>query len=124
MARPFGSFRYLSVETLERDIEDYFAKCDKTNKPYTLEGLALALSITPQTLCNYSKNEDYFEAIQYARGKCLSYTAERMFDKDGVQGAKFYATNNSERMGGLKYADKQELDMNIAPIQFVDDIGI
>jgi hypothetical protein len=144
MARPFGTFKYRSLEELESAIDDYFESCDgkpimtkeglaatdkngnpvyTPSKPYTLEGLALHLNITPQTLVNYGKNEDYFEAIERARMKCLTYVAERMYDKDGVQGAKFYAINNSERMGGLKYADKVEHDINVAPITFIDDLG-
>jgi hypothetical protein len=144
MARPFGTFKYRTKEALEAAINEYFNKCDgeplrdengylvldkhgnpmyKTiPEPYTLEGLALHLGVTPQTLCNYAKNEDYFESIEYARMKCLQYAAKRLYDKDGVQGAKFYAINNSKRMGGLEYSEKVEHDITMAPVMFVDDL--
>ena len=147
--RPFGTFKFDSLEDLETAIEKYFNDCDAKpvfdkdgnavtdkhgkpmfypSKPYTLEGLSLALNITPQTLCNYGSKDyadgKYFEAINRARIRCLNYAAERLYDKEGSNGAKFYATNNSERMGGLRYADRQEMAVDVAPISFVDDIGV
>ena len=111
MARPFGTLKYDNLEDLETGIDKYFANCDKTGKPYTIEGLSLSLDITPQTLCNYAHTDNYFDAINRARLRCLAYKAERLYDKDGVQGAKFDLSNNSERMGGLRYADKQEINL-------------
>ena len=146
MARPFGTFKYDSLEALEADIDKYFSDCDArpvlvdgnqiTDKhgnpmfhppePYTLEGLALALNITPATLCNYGREDyadgRYFEAINRARTKCLAYNSKRLYDKEGSNGAKFYATNNSERMGGLRYADRQEVSMDVAPVSFVNNL--
>lgn len=147
MARPFGSFKYQSLEALEADIDKYFSDCDRrpvldddgnqiTDKhgnpmfyppePYTLEGLALYLNITPQTLCNYGREDyadgRYLEAINRARVKCLAYNAKRLYDKEGSNGAKFYAVNNSARMGGLAYSDKQEISVDVAPITFIDNI--
>lgn len=96
-------------------------------KPYTLEGLSLALNITPQTLCNYGSKDyaegKYFETINRARIRCIEYASSRLYDKEGSNGAKFYLTNNAERMGGLRYADRQEVSMDVAPITFVDDLG-
>lgn len=118
--RPFGTLKYDNLEDLQNGIDNYFAEQDEKGKPYTLSGLALALNITQQTLCNYAHKDDYFEAINRARQKCLSYAETRLYDKDGVQGAKFYLTNNAERMGGLRYADRQEVAVDAAPITFKD----
>ena len=124
--RPFGTMKFDTVEELDNGIEEYFRECDKKNKPYTLEGLAYSLNIDPRTLNNYG-NEGYgegkyFPSVYRARCRCLAYKAERLYDKDGVQGAKFDLVNNSERMGGLRYADKVEQSIDIAPINFVDDL--
>lgn len=116
--RPFGTLKYDNLADLEAGIDNYFAEQDEKGKPYTLSGLALALNITPQTLCNYACKDDYFDAINRARQKCLSYAESRLYDKDGVQGAKFYLCNNAERMGGLRYADRQEVAVDAAPITF------
>ena len=98
-------------------------------KPPTLEDLALHLNISVKTLWNYGQegygdgsNANYLQAIQRAREKCISYAAGRLYDKEGSNGAKFYLTNNAERMGGLKYADRQEVSMDVAPISFIDNL--
>ena len=126
--RPFGTLKYDNLEELEKGIEEYFANCDANEKPYTISGLADYLNISTVTLMNYGReqynNGEYFSAINSARQRCLTYAENRLYDKDGVQGAKFYLTNNAERMGGLRYADRQEVSMDVAPITFVDDLGI
>lgn len=127
--RPFGTLKYDNLEDLENGIDKYFQDCeakpvldadgnqitDKHGnpmfyppKPPTVTGLSIALGITPQTLCNYAKDDNYFDAVHLARLRCLDYKESRLYDKDGVQGAKFDLANNSERMGGLRYADRQE----------------
>ena len=127
MARPFGTFKYDNLEDLEIGIEDYFTNQDLKDKPYTIEGLALSLNISSVTLMNYGREDyadgNYFSAINRARQRCINYSAERLYDKNGANGAKFYMTNNAERMGGLKYADRQEVSMDVAPITFVDNLS-
>ena len=124
MARPFGTLKYNNLEDLQNGLDNYFDDCDTKGKPYTMTGLALSLNIDVKTLTNYGQKDDYFPAIHRARQKCIAYAEDRLFDKDSVQGAKFTLTNNSERMGGLRYADRQEVSMDVAPITFVDDIGL
>ena len=113
--RPFGTFKFDNLQDLQDGIDKYFTEQDTKEKPYTLEGLSLALNITPQTLCNYGSKDYadgiYFEAINRARLRCVNYASERLFDKNGSNGAKFYLSNNGERMGGLKYSDKQEFSV-------------
>jgi len=123
MARPFGTFKYDNVEDLEKGIQEYFDAQDESGKPYTMTGLALALNIDSKTLSNYGQMDNYFPSVHRARQKCINYAEDRLYDKDGVQGAKFTLTNNSERMGGLKYADRQEVSVDIAPITFVNDLA-
>ena len=122
--RPFGTFKFDSLEELEKGIEEYFTKQDINEKPYTLEGLALALNISAKTLYNYSENPKYLPTISRARERCINYASERLYDKNGTNGAKFYMTNNSERMGGLRYSDRQEVALDVAPITFNDDVGV
>ena len=129
--RPFGTLKYDTEEDLWIGIHKYFDDCKTNEEPPTLEDLAESLNISVKTLWNWGNKEynegrevDFLPAIQYAREKCINYATKRLYDKDGVQGAKFYLTNNSERMGGLRYADRQEVSMDVAPITFVDDIGL
>ena len=123
MARPFGTLKYDNLADLESGIDNYFEDCDSNSKPYTMTGLAYSLNIDAKTLTNYGQKDDYFPAIHRARQRCIAYAENRLYDKDGVQGAKFSLINNAERMGGLKYAEKQEINLDVAPITFVDDLG-
>lgn len=120
--RPFGTLKYDNLEDLETGINKYFEDCDNNGKPYTMTGLALALNVDAKTLSNYGRDDNYFPSIHRARQRCLDYAEHRLYDKDGVNGAKFYLTNNAERMGGLKYADRQEVSMDVAPISFIDNL--
>ena len=55
---------------------------------------------------------------------CLDYNFGRLYDKNGFNGAKLVITNDAERMVGVRYSDKQEVDMSISPISFTDDLGV
>ena len=121
--RPFGTLKYDNLEDLQRGIDQYFDKQDAEDKPYTLEGLALALNISAKTLWSYGENPDYLPTISRAKDRCINYASERLYDKNGANGAKFYMTNNAERMGGLRYSDRQEVALDVAPISFLDDLG-
>ena len=123
MARPFGTLKYNNIDDLQAGIDAYFAEREAKGLPCTMSSLATALNITTRTLSNYGQNDSYFPAINRARQLCLGYAENRLYDKDGVQGAKFYLSNNSERMGGQRYSDRQEVSVDVAPIAFVDDLG-
>ena len=74
-------------------------------RPYTISGLADALDMSRQSLLNYSKKEEFFDTITRAKRKCEVYAEEQLFDKNGVNGAKFSLANNFE---GWK--EKQEIE--------------
>ena len=120
--RPFGTLKYDSLEELETGIDEYFSECDDKSEPYTLEGLALHLNISAKTLWSYGENPNYLPTIQRAKDRCIQYASKRLYDRDGIQGAKFYMTNNAERMGGLRYADRQEVSLDVAPVTFVNNL--
>ena len=117
MAHPGGRpKKYNSNEELEKVINDYFESCfepiinkfgelvldsngkmiKKQVKPFTIGGLANALDMTRQSILNYAKKEEYFDTIMRAKRKCEVYAEERLFDKDGINGAKFTLINNFE----------------------------
>ena len=151
--RPYGTLKYTDIESLQNGIDQYFSDCeakpvlgadgnqitDKHGnpmfyppKPPSLESLAISLGISEDTLTRYGKqgyvtgenSEYYCGAIAQACAKVRAYWSERLGDRDGVRGAMFYKVNNDERTGGLRYSDKQEISMDVAPITFVDDIGL
>jgi DNA-binding XRE family transcriptional regulator len=99
---------FKSVEELDEAILGYFEKCEKTNKPLTLAGLANALDVDRKTLLNYSHNEEFFPSIKKAKSLCEQYAEEMLFQGRNVAGVIFNLKNNYE-----DWKDKQEVDQNI-----------
>lgn len=108
MARPR---KIKSVKAMERAIDAYFASCEGTQrldkrgnpvydkhgqpvmigaKPPTVTGLALALGLSGRkVLLDYQGREEYRDTITRAKARCEAYAEERLYDKDGSNGAKF-----------------------------------
>lgn len=64
-------------------------------KPPTITGLALALGFTSrQALLNYQAKKEFVDTITRAKSRVEEYAETRLFDRDGVQGAKFNLVNN------------------------------
>lgn len=114
MARPR---KYQSVEQLQAAIDAYFDKCnghmltddngapkyDKFGHPIiidrvppTVTGLALALGFAGrQALLNQETYSDEFkDTILRAKARIEAYAEARLFDRDGVNGAKFTLERN------------------------------
>lgn len=121
--------KYNTVEEVNKVIQEYFDSCfeplfikstgepfinDKGEilthqvRPFTIGGLADALDMTRQSLLNYSKDEKFFDTIMRAKRKCEVYAEERLFDKDGVNGAKFTLINNYDN-----WKEKTEVNSNV-----------
>lgn len=108
--------KYKSKEEIEGLIEDYFKSCEGeilkgpdgkpilnkwgnpviiNQRPPTVTGLALALGFTNRlSLLNYQGKKEFVNTITRAKARVEQYTEERLFDRDGVNGAKFSLTNN------------------------------
>ncbi len=109
--------KYSSAAKMQRVIDDYFADCegrpltdengcavtDKNGMPVvvgahppTVTGLALALGFkTRQSLLNYqARSKAFDDIITAAKSRCEEYAERRLYDRDGVNGAKFSLANN------------------------------
>lgn len=108
--------KYKNKEEIETKIQAYFEKCegeilrddegdiiyDKfghpvilNRKPPTVTGLALALGFASrQALLNYQGKKEFNDTITRAKSYIEQYAEERLFDRDGVNGAKFSLINN------------------------------
>jgi len=63
--------------------------------PPTITGLALELGFTSRlALLNYTDKVEFINTISIAKARVEAYTEARLFDRDGVNGAKFSLTNN------------------------------
>jgi hypothetical protein len=136
---------YKTVEDMQRVIDKYFEDCngeyitdaegnlmtDKYGKPVktkerplTITGLALALGFTTrQALLNYEGKADFVDTIKKAKSKIEQYAEERLFDKDGVNGAKFNLSNNFKG-----WREKQEIESSVTAtgttvVKFEGEIG-
>jgi hypothetical protein len=117
---------YKSVEEMQAKIDEYFIKSkgeyltDENGEivvvkgnvvivdsyPLTVTGLALALGfLSRQALLNYQEKTEFHDAITRAKLVIEDYANKRLYDKDGVQGAKFTLTNNFEG-----YKEKQDIE--------------
>ena len=86
----------------------YPVKVDE--RPLTITGLALALGFTSrQALLNYQAKSEFVDTILRAKAKVECYAEERLFDKEGANGAKFSLANNFE---GWK--EKQQVEAEIS----------
>lgn len=123
--------KYKSVKGMQKKINAYFESCkgriltDNEGKPVlnkhgmpiiidekppTITGLALALGFNSrQSLLNYQDKEEFMDTITRAKAKVEQYTEERLFDKDGANGAKFSLANNFK---GWK--EKQQIETNVS----------
>ncbi len=121
---------YKSAEEIQKMIDKYFKECegkpllddngdvltDKHGNPFivgqkppTITGLALALGFSSrQALINYQDREEFNDTITRAKARVECYAEERLFDKDGANGAKFSLANNFD---GWK--EKQAIEADV-----------
>lgn len=122
--------KYKNKKELQIIIDKYFEECQGTvlkdedgsvltdkhgnpiiigSRPPTVTGLALALGFTSrQALLNYQAKEEFVDTITRAKTKVEQYAEERLFDKDGANGAKFSLANNF-----VGWKEKQQIDADI-----------
>lgn len=128
---------YKTPEEMQAKIDAYFNACmgeyitddegnlmtDKNGKPVktkerplTITGLALAIGFTSrQALLNYEAKPEFVDTIRRAKATVEQYAEERLFDRDGANGAKFNLSNNFKG-----WSEKQQIDsnVNLAPVVF------
>lgn len=134
---------YKSKEEMQEKIDAYFEDCkgrvltdaegaairDKYGmpiivdaRPLTITGLALALGFTSrQALLNYQAKEEFVDTVMRAKAKVEQYAEERLYDKDGANGAKFSLANNFEG-----WREKQQIEADVKNevtinVELVDD---
>ena len=134
---------FTSAEQMQKLIDAYFEECDgkvlldedgkpmrnkdgrvirDDRRPYTITGLALALGFNSRTsLLNYEGKEEFVNTITRAKARVEMYAEERLYDKNGSNGAKFSLANNFKG-----WTEKQTIEadvnskMNIT-VELVDD---
>ena len=122
--------KYESKEQIEELIEQYFEACEGkilkdsegdpvfnkfgqpvivNQRPPTVTGLALALGFSSrQALLNYQGKKEFNDTITRAKSRIEQYAEERLFDRDGSNGAKFSLSNNFSGWGEKPPSDLDE----------------
>lgn len=102
-------------------LDKYGAPIYLNRRPPTVTGLALALGFTGrQALLNYQAKEKFVDTITRAKSRIEQYREERLFDREGVQGAKFSLVNNfagwqEKGMGTAEREDEREAGVIFMP---------
>lgn len=131
--------KYTNSEEIQDKIDKYFHECkgeilkdkdgniifDKYGQPVvlnavppTITGLALALGFaTRKSLLEYQGKAEFVNTITRAKSLIEKYTEERLFDRDGVQGAKFSLINNFK-----DWSEKQDIGITGEVVKIIDDI--
>ncbi len=129
--------KYKTREALQAKIDEYFDSCwvdkitqvtDKDgnitesnvryqNRPYTIMGLALALGMTRETLCQYAKDGRFSDIVKKAKQTVEMYVEEMLLEGKNAAGPIFWLKNHAE------YRDKTEQEhtgKDGGPIQVQD----
>lgn len=134
---------YKSKKEIQEKIDAYFEECkgkvhhnpdgtvatDKYGipvivdaKPPTITGLALALGFTSrQALLNYQAKDEFVDTITRAKSRVECYAEERLYDKDGANGAKFNLANNFDGWKEKKEIEADVRDAVTITVALVDD---
>lgn len=135
--------RYKTKEEIQEKIDAYFEECkgkllldaegnpilDKYGNPImydthplTVTGLALALGFnTRQALLNYQGKKEFVDTITRAKAIVERYAEERLFDKDGANGAKFSLANNFDGWREKQQIEADVKSKNTIVIDLVED---
>jgi len=130
---------YKTPEDMQKKVDEYFKWCegeplytrdgdpvmDKYGQPmivkkhpYTLTGLNLALGFLDiSSLREYEAEAEFAPILQRARNYIKRYTEERLFDRDGVNGAKFIL----ERKFAEEYAQKMNVSIEVEDLSTLAD---
>ena len=123
--------KFKTKEEIQDKIDEYFLACEgvpyldeegrplrtdrgeilyqKAPKPPTVTGLALALGFfSRQALINYQAKKEFRDTITRAKLICEEYAERRLFDRDGVNGAKFSLINNFKGWSDKPVQDEKD----------------
>ena len=85
--------KYTQAEEMQKKVDEYFGLCEVKEKPPTMSGLAMALDMSRQCLCDYSNKDEFFDTIKKARQRVEVHLEERL-DGNGCAGTIFNLKNN------------------------------
>lgn len=97
--------KYQSPAEMQKKIDAYFLDCDKKERPYTVCGLAYALSLTRQGLLEYKRKEEFSDTITRARQRVEIAMEELLLRNSANNGVIFNMKNN------FKWRDQSDISI-------------
>lgn len=101
MARPP---KFTSPEEFKAIADEYFAKREGESKPFTVNGLALALGLCRQSLLNYGEKPEFLDAVKEIRATLEDHWESRLGGTNAA-GTIFWLKNQG-------WSDKTEQTIN------------
>lgn len=83
-----------------RVAEEYFSRREAEDKPFTVNGLALALGMTRETLLRYGEKDGFSDAVKAVRAKLEDHWESRLAGSNAT-GTIFWLKNQG-------WSDKSE----------------
>ena len=107
-----------SAEAVQEAADKYFEQCDAEGRPYTVNGLALAVGLHRATLLNYEKKKlgrpeeqekrrQIFDVIKNAKAKVESQLEEKLLAGKCAPAGPIFILKN------MGWKDKTEVDTNL-----------
>lgn len=90
-------------EEFTRVAEEYFAAREAEDKPFTVNGLALALGMTRETLLRYGEKDGFSDAVKAVRARLEEYWECRLAGNNAA-GTIFWLKNQG-------WSDKTETEL-------------
>lgn len=100
MARPV---KFSSPEEFTAVADAYFAKREAEDKPFTVNGLALALGLCRQSLLNYGEKPEFLDAVKAIRARLEDHWESRLAGT-AAAGTIFWLKNQG-------WSDKTETEL-------------
>lgn len=91
-------------EEFTRVADEYFTKREAEDKPFTVNGLALALGICRQTLLNYGEKPEFLDAVKAVRARLEDHWETRLAGGNAA-GTIFWLKNQG-------WSDKTETELS------------
>ena len=132
---------FTSAEQIEGLVDKYFEDCKGTiltdedgkmmfdkygqpiilnKRPPTTTGLALALGFADRrTLYNYRCRKEFKEVLHRAMTRIEMYAEERLYDREGANGAKFALQNAFK---GWNDGIKEQAENVVAAVKILNDV--
>jgi hypothetical protein len=130
MTNPVGRpLKFQTVEDLQAAIDAFFDSIAEPRvigetiyqEPATITGLALALGLSRQALCNYEVREEFVDTVKTAKLRCENYAERQLFIGKSATGPIFALKNfgwsdaQDINLGGQHGKNPIKTDVTITP---------